>query len=120
MRPIDKIIVHCTATPRNKDFSAEDIRDWHVKGNGWDDIDKYGAHVKGHNYDSIGICYVGGMSKDMKEWEDTRTKEQKDSLLLLLKTLKKLHKKAVIYGHKDFSSKMCPSYDAKEEYKNIK
>ena len=81
MRTIDKIIVHCSATPRHKDFSAEDIRDWHVKGNGWDDIgyhfvirldgsieygrmvDKYGAHVKSHNYDSIGICYIGGMNK---------------------------------------------------------
>ena len=138
MRPINKIIVHCSATPRNKDFSAEDIRDWHVKGNGWDDIgyhfvvrlngsieygrmvDKYGAHVRSHNYDSIGVCYIGGMSKDMKDWEDTRTQEQKDSLVILLKTLKKLHNNAVIYGHRDFSTKMCPSYDAKKEYKDIK
>jgi N-acetylmuramoyl-L-alanine amidase len=138
MRSINKIIVHCSATPRNKDFSAEDIRDWHVKGNGWDDIgyhfvvrlngsieygrmvDKYGAHVRSHNYDSIGVCYIGGMSKDMKDWEDTRTQEQKDSLVILLKTLKKLHNNAVIYGHRDFSTKMCPSYDAKKEYKDIK
>lgn len=137
MRPISKIIVHCSATPRHKDFSAEDIRDWHVKGNGWDDIgyhfvirlsgsieygrmvDKYGAHVRGENLDSIGVCYVGGMNKDMTEWEDTRTEEQKESLLLLLKTLKKLHNKAEIYGHKDFSTKMCPSFDAKKEYKDI-
>ena len=138
MRPINKIIVHCSATPRHKDFSAEDIRDWHVKGNGWDDIgyhfvirldgsieygrmvDKYGAHVKSHNYDSIGICYIGGMNKDMSEWEDTRTEKQKESLVILLKTLKKLHNNAVIYGHRDFSTKKCPSYDAKKEYKNIK
>jgi len=137
MRPIDKIIVHCSATPRNKDFSAEDIRDWHVKGNGWDDIgyhfvvrldgsieygrmvDKYGAHVKGDNYDSIGICYVGGKSRDMSEWEDTRTEEQKDSLVLLLKTLMKMHNKAKIYGHSDFSTKKCPSFNATDEYKDI-
>ena len=137
MREINKIIVHCSATPRHKDFSAEDIRDWHVKGNGWDDIgyhyvirldgsieygrmvDKSGAHSSGNNYDSIGICYVGGMDKDMEVWNDTRTDEQKESLLLLLKTLKKLHSKANIYGHKDFSTKVCPSFDAKEEYKNI-
>tara|TARA_R110002111_G_scaffold200928_2_gene266193 strand:+ start:598 stop:1011 length:414 start_codon:yes stop_codon:yes gene_type:complete len=137
MREINKIIVHCSATPRHKDFSAEDIRDWHVKGNGWDDIgyhyvirlngsieygrmvDKYGAHSSGQNYDSIGICYIGGMEKDMKEWSDTRTEEQRESLLLLLKTLKKLHSNAIIYGHKDFSTKACPSFDAKEEYKNI-
>jgi N-acetylmuramoyl-L-alanine amidase len=137
MRQIKKIVIHCSATPRNKDFSAEDIRDWHVKGNGWDDIgyhyivrldgrmeygrmvDKYGAHVKGHNYDTIGICYIGGMDKEMKEWEDTRTDKQKESLLLLIKTLKKFHPKAKIVGHRDLSTKACPSYDALDEYKNI-
>ena len=82
-------------------------------------VNKYGAHSSGQNYDSIGICYIGGMEKDMKEWSDTRTEEQKESLLLLLKTLKKLHSNAIIYGHKDFSTKACPSFDAKEEYKNI-
>ena len=137
MRAIKKIIVHCSATTRNKDFSAEDIRDWHVKGNGWDDIgyhfvvrlngkieygrmvDKYGAHVSGHNYDSLGICYIGGMDKDMKCWEDTRTDQQKESLLLLLKTLKKFHPEAVVYGHRDFSSKECPSFDATKEYSEL-
>ena len=95
MKKINTIVVHCSATPRHKDFSAEDIRDWHVKGNGWDDIgyhfvirldgsieygrmvDKYGAHVKGHNYDSLGICYIGGMDKEMIEWQDTRTENIK-------------------------------------------
>ena len=38
MREIKEIIIHCSATPLGKDFSAEVIRDWHVKGNGWDDI----------------------------------------------------------------------------------
>jgi len=138
MRTIKKIIVHCSATPRNKDFSAEDIRDWHVKGNGWDDIgyhfvirldgsieygrmvDKSGAHVKGHNRDSIGICYIGGKSKDMKDWEDTRTEKQKESLLILIKMLKKCHKTALVKGHNDFSNKLCPSFNATEEYKEIK
>ena len=77
MRSIDKIIIHCSATPPHKDFSAEDIRDWHVKGNKWSDIGYHyivkldgsmeygrpievpGAHCKGHNQDSIGICYIG-------------------------------------------------------------
>lgn len=33
-RTIDEIIVHCTATPEGKDFTVQQIRDWHVKGNG--------------------------------------------------------------------------------------
>jgi len=138
MRTITKIIVHCSATPRNKDFSAEDIRDWHVKGNGWDDIgyhfvirldgsieygrmlDKSGAHVRGHNRDSIGICYIGGKSRDMLDWEDTRTEKQKESLLILIKMLKKCHKEALVKGHNEFSTKPCPSFDATKEYKDIK
>ena len=137
MRAIEKLIIHCSATPRNKDFTAEDIRDWHVKGNGWSDIgyhyvirldgliefgrmiDRYGAHVKGHNLNSLGICYIGGMDKEMKEWEDTRTEEQKESLVLLLKTLKKSFPNADIIGHRDLSSKPCPSFDAKKEYKDL-
>ena len=70
--------------------------------------------------DSLGICYIGGMDKEMKTWEDTRTDQQKESLILLLKTLKKFHPDAVVvYGHRDFSSKDCPSFDAKKEYKDL-
>ena len=101
MREINKLIVHCTATPEFKDFTLEDVRGWHVKGNGWSDIGyhylikldgtvelgrpvkKPGAHVAGHNKDSIGIAYVGGMDNQMEEWIDTRTDEQKDSLFNL-------------------------------------
>ena len=137
MRSIDKIIIHCSATPPHKDFSAEDIRDWHVKGNKWSDIGYHyivrldgsmeygrpievpGAHCKGHNQDSIGICYIGGMDKDMECAEDTRTPEQIASLLELLRLLKKFHPNAIIHGHRDFSSKECPSFDATHEYKNI-
>ena len=55
----------------------------------------------------------------MQKAKDTRTEAQKESMLLLLKTLKKLHPEAVIYGHRDFSSKDCPSFDAKTEYENL-
>ena len=82
-------------------------------------VDKFGAHVSGHNYDSLGICYIGGMDKDMKSWEDTRTEEQKESLIILLKSLKKFHPEAVVYGHNDFSKKACPSFNAKKEYSKI-
>ena len=67
------------------DIDAETIRDWHVNGNGWSDIGYHyvikrnglveagrpvsisGAHAKGHNADSIGICLVGGMLEDMSK-----------------------------------------------------
>ena len=138
MRYIDKLIVHCTATPQFKDFDVEDVRDWHVKGNGWSDVgyhflikldgtlqegrpmERSGSHVRGQNKSSIGIAYVGGMDKDMDEWIDTRTPEQKDAIFNLLMDLKFQFPDAVVYGHNDFTDKkVCPCFNAKEEYKEI-
>ena len=117
-------------------MSASTIDDWH-KQRGWSgigyhfvvglngnieygrDLDKTGAHVKGHNTGSIGICYIGGLDSVSKTAKDTRTSEQKESLLDLIKTLKKLHPQATVHGHNEFSSKACPCYDANAEYANV-
>lgn len=137
MRKINKIIVHCAATPEGRDVKTETIRGWHVDGNGWKDIgyhyvveldgsvhkgrdeETVGAHCSGHNSDSIGVCYVGGLAADGKTPKDTRTGAQKSSLLRLLAELRAKYPEARIYGHRDFSSKACPSFDAKEEYKDV-
>tara|TARA_R110001632_G_scaffold155372_1_gene273574 strand:- start:553 stop:993 length:441 start_codon:yes stop_codon:yes gene_type:complete len=141
MREINKIIVHCSATQEGKDFNAAEINRWHLK-RGWSGIGyhyvvlldgtieygrsiyKQGAHVKGENKGSIGICYIGGVEfycDSNGKWiaKDTRTPEQKESLLLLLKTLKKMHKNATIHGHNEFAAKSCPCFDANKEYCNI-
>ena len=105
MRNINKIIVHCSATKEGKEFSVADIDRWHkdrgfrcvgyhyvVKLNGDVEIGRMekeiGAHCKGHNNHSIGICYIGGLDANGKS-KDTRTPEQKESLLRLIKELKK-------------------------------
>lgn len=137
MRQINELIIHCTATPDGKDYSAADIRKWHMQGNGWADIgyhyivrldgkvengrpiDRIGAHCIGHNANSIGICYVGGLASDGKTPKDTRTAAQKESLLRLLKELKKKYPKASIRSHRDFALKACPSFNATQEYKNL-
>jgi len=136
MRKINKIIVHCTATPEGRDVSIDEVRRWHVKERGWRDvgyhflirldgtieegrpIEMTGAHTKGHNWDSIGIAYAGGMSKDMTEPKDTRTDAQKSSFVDLLCQLHDCYG-GTVYGHRDFSEKACPSFDAKTEYENI-
>lgn len=136
MRDIDKIIIHCSATREGEEFSVDTIRSWHKK-RGWADIgyhylvhldgsisygrdvDLIGAHTKGHNTGSIGVCYIGGVEADGETPKDTRTPEQKESLLDLIKTLKRLNSKAVVHGHRDFAAKACPSYDATTEYKDI-
>ena len=38
MRPIKKVIIHCSATKPSMDIGAETIRRWHVDGNNWADI----------------------------------------------------------------------------------
>jgi len=132
MRTIDKIIIHCSATPPNMYVDAKLVDDWH-KQRGWSGIgyhffikrdgqielgrplEKQGAHVKGHNKHSIGVCYAGGVDKDMCP-EDNRTSAQIASFLSLLRLLKNIFPEATIHGHRDFSTKSCPSFDATNEY----
>lgn len=135
-RNIKELIVHCSATPEGKDYSVDTIRQWHLQ-RGFSDIGYHyiiyrdgsihigrdesiiGAHCTGHNINSIGICYIGGCASDGKTPKDTRTTEQKQSLVKLLKELKTKYPQASIHGHRDFSSKACPSFDATKEYSSI-
>lgn len=136
MRKINEIIVHCAATPEGKNFKAADIDRWHrerkMKCIGYHyvvDLDgtvepgrpesEIGAHCLGHNQNSIGVCYVGGLATDGKTPKDTRTVAQKEALLALLKKLRAEYPKASIHGHRDFAAKACPSFDATTEYKSI-
>ena len=132
-RKIDKIILHCAATPEGRDVKTETIKSWHVKGNGWSDIGYHfvieldgavkngrplhrsGAHTKGHNATSIGICYVGGIDKDKKP-KDTRTEAQRKAMDQLVDDLKMEHPTASVHGHNEFAAKACPSFDVSKEY----
>lgn len=132
-RVIKEIIVHCSATPEGKDFTVSDIKRWHLE-RGFSDIGYHyviyrdgsihvgrsesvaGAHCTGHNTISIGVCYIGGMDSTNKNPKDTRTQQQKDALLRLLKELKRKYPSAKIYSHRDFANKACPSFDATKEY----
>ena len=135
-RNIKELIVHCSATPEGKDYSVDTIRQWHLQ-RGFSDIGYHyvvyrdgsihigrdesiiGAHCTGHNTNSIGVCYIGGCASDGKTPKDTRTTEQKQSLVKLLKELKTKYPQASIHGHRDFANKACPSFDATKEYSSI-
>ena len=136
MRQINKIIVHCSATREGQDVTVDTIRDWHL-ARGWTDIGyhfyidiygeiqkgrdiaKIGAHTKGQNRNSIGICYCGGVEADGKTPKDTRSDCQKDSLIAVLRTLKAMYPEATIHSHNDYANKACPSFNATEEYKHL-
>jgi N-acetylmuramoyl-L-alanine amidase len=136
MREINKIIVHCSATREGENFEVAEIRKWHLARGFSDigyhfyidlygeihkgrDINKIGAHCKGHNRNSIGICYCGGVEADGKTPKDTRYDCQKESLIAVLRTLKAMYPNAVIHSHNDFANKACPSFNATKEYENI-
>ena len=136
MRQINEIIIHCAATREGRDFTVEDITRWH-KARGFATIgyhyviyrdgsihegrplEQIGAHCVGHNKHSIGICYIGGCASDGKTPKDTRTSEQKEALLALLRRLKARFPNATIHGHRDFAAKACPSFDAFREYRQL-
>jgi len=129
MRKIDKIVIHCTDTRSGRFVSLNDVRRWHVEGNGWSDIGyhylilldgsievgrdlgKIGAHCFGHNSNSIGICYVGGGSGF-----DTRNFEQKQALKCLVSILVSVFGSISVHGHNEFSSKSCPNFDVSNEF----
>lgn len=136
MRNLNRIILHCSATREGKDFSADTIRDWHVKGNGWSDIgyhwvirldgsievgrplEKSGAHTKGHNKDSVGVCYIGGLDENGKP-KDTMNPEQEKAWRMIVLSLRTLYGDLTIHGHNEFSAKACPSFIVKEKFADM-
>lgn len=132
MRSIDEIIIHCSATPEGRYVDVDTIREWHKQRKFRDigyhyviyldgsvhkgrPVTEMGAHCEGHNRYSIGVCYVGGVDKDMKP-KDTRTPEQKESLRNLVTRLKNEYPNATVHGHREFAQKACPSFDVQKEF----
>ncbi len=136
-RNIDKIILHCSATPEGETFTVEQIRQMHLS-RGFSDIgyhwyitpdgkihkgrdeSKVGAHTTGQNAHSIGVCYCGGCpSRSVKDWnhksKDTRTPAQRKSIIRLCKELKGRYANATIHGHNEFANKACPSFIVKND-----
>ncbi|RHG31387.1 N-acetylmuramoyl-L-alanine amidase [Segatella copri] len=128
---IKYLVLHCSASRCNQDYSVELLRRDH-KARGFYDIGYHfyirkdgkktqhrmllevGAHCIPYNRCSIGICYEGGLDEDGKP-ANTLTKEQEERITDLLINLHKLFPKAKIVGHRDLpgaSPKECPCFDA--------
>lgn len=127
------IVLHCSATRAiQKNIGVADIRSWH-KAKGWSDIGYHyvikrdgtlqtgrpekqvGAHVAGHNLDSVGICLVGGLNDKTWAPENNYTTAQWATLKKLVNTLVKRYPTAKVLGHRDFKGvqKACPCFDAR-------
>lgn len=150
MRKIDKIIIHCAATPNGKPFTIAQIDAMHkargffrnknarrlfnptlssvgyhfvIEVDGTEKtgrgVDEVGAHVAGHNINSVGVCMVG---------TDKFSKHQWASLAKLVSELSSKYPNAIICGHRDLSPdknkdgkitsadwlKICPGFSVQQ------
>ena len=143
MRDITAIVIHTSATRANMFVDAAMIDKWH-KANGYRKIGYHyvirrdgrvelgrketegGAHVRNHNYNTIGICLVGGLNNQTGAAENNYTPQQWNELRKLLNNLTKRFPNAYVLGHRDYSPdldkdgvveahewfKECPCFDA--------
>jgi hypothetical protein len=132
------LVVHCSGTRCIRNYTVEQLlRDhkargfrtvgyhFYIRRDGTVSQHRHllevGAHCRPYNHCSIGICYEGGLDNASRP-ADTRTAEQRASLLALLQKLRKLFPKATICGHRDMRGavpKACPCFDARTEYMNL-
>ena len=123
------IVVHCSATRANQDIGFDDIKRWHMLERAFMDIgyhwvierdgtlkqgrglDNWGAHCRGVNHESVGICLVGGLDAENQP-EDNFTVAQKRMLKMLVAGLHGLYAEAKVKGHASLRpTKDCPCFD---------
>ena len=146
MRTINLFVVHCSATREDCTLSPEALDVMHRRrgfnGTGYHyyirkdgtlyltrSLERIGAHAKGFNAHSIGICYEGGLDAKGRA-KDTRTPEQCSSMhLLVAQLLKRFKNNICICGHRDLSPdlngdgliepeervKECPCFEVRKE-----
>ena len=146
MRKIDLIVIHCSATRADRSLTPDDLETQHRRrgfnGTGYHyyirkdgtvhltrPIERIGAHVKGFNLNSVGICYEGGLDARGNP-KDTHTPEQRSALHLLVYQLLQQFRNARVCGHRDLSPdldgdgtvepwewvKQCPCFEVSKEF----
>lgn len=118
MTRIERLVIHHSASPRGTSFNS--IRQWHLR-KGWNDIGynyvilgngklrvgralpTTGAHAKGKNATSIGVCVVGNNTKDGQHW----AVEQRATLRKVVAACRLLWPDIKVCGHRDV---MAPGY----------
>ena len=133
MKTVNHIVWHCSATKDGGFYSLESLIAAH-KARGFRTVGYHwiiepdgkviqgrpefmqGAHVEGHNADTVGVCIIGTQKFTKAAWESART---------LAKELSGRYPRADHKGHRDFSTdlngngiiepsewiKLCPGFD---------
>ncbi len=132
----DYIIVHCSDTYPAQDIGVDEIRRWHMD-KGWRDVgyhfvirrdgtvengrdlDDIGAHARGVNRASVGICLVGGKSR-LRGADSNFTRAQFKALERLLDSMHRQYPGATVLGHRDLPgvAKACPCFDVPAWWRN--
>lgn len=138
------IVIHCSASQATQDIGVREIRSWHL-ARGFGDIGyaivirrsgivelgrsltAVGAHVKGRNHDTVGVCLVGGLDYQGRP-ENNFTAAQFAALAQVVRFLKAIWPAADVCGHRDLSPdvnhdgeitsidwlKACPCFEVRE------
>lgn len=128
MRKIRYLVIHHSASPRDTTDVAM-IRRWHIEERGWTDIGYHwviqgdgvlytgrsiylmGAHVRGFNKESLGVCVTGNNTTPLQRWN----KVQIRTLKQLVASCAMIFPGLEIVGHRDLTGgTACPGLDVKE------
>lgn len=120
-----------------------EIKRWHTQQRGWRDIgyavlidrdgsiaygrdldddgdtfDDIGAHTKGRNSRSVGVCLIGGHGSNEKDkFEDNFTPEQDVALRRVIEDINLyVGKQLPVNGHNQYAAKACPGFHAPTWY----
>lgn len=138
------IVIHCSATRPDADVGADWVRAEHLRKGYADNgyalvirrsgvvevgraLDAVGAHVKGRNSDTVGICLIGGLDAQGRP-APTFEAAQLAALKLTVRFLKAIWPGAEVVGHRDLSPdldgdgtvephewlKQCPCFDVRK------
>ena len=138
--PVTEIILHASAT--RPDWMAghslaskvAEIDRWH-KDRGWSGIgyhwvidrdgrfaagrpeSQVGAHVKGRNTGTIGICLLGGFGGSADDnFDDHYTPEQRATAWRLIRAIAGRTDVRRVTGHNQYAAKACPCFRAAKEF----
>lgn len=138
------IVIHYSATAIEDDVSAADIDrmhrargfneigyHWYIRKSGKVEMGRdlstpgrfeVGAHSKGQNSISIGICFEGGVRKaDMNTGFDSRTPAQVRAMIDLIDKMLARFPGAIVRGHRDMpgAATQCPGFDATAWWEDV-
>ena len=133
MRKITTIVLHCSATQPHYDVDIRHVREWHVKGNKWRDVGYHyfikldgtiqhgrpvhvqGAGVRGHNSNTVHVCYAGGLNDD-GDPHNTLNADQRAAIYQVCTSLVRVFGPLEFIGHNDLTDeKACPSFKVSTE-----